>query len=87
MSPAGASSRSGSAGSVNDQPTTSCSPRPTSTSSARRRSRCARVSRPGSPVRFSWIVAGSFSSAVEPRDLLDQVGLARDVARGASAAR
>ena len=46
--------------------TTSRRPRaargPTSASSARRRSRWAAVSRPGTPVRFSWIVAGRSSN-------------------------
>ena len=60
--PAARSSRSGSAGSQNDQPTTSCRPWPASASSARRRRCCSRERRPGRPVRFSWIVAGSCST-------------------------
>ena len=68
-------------GSQNDQPTTSCRPWPASASSARRRRRCSRESAAGQR-RCGLLAAspGSCVETVEPRDLLDQVGLARDVA-------
>ena len=74
-----AAARTGPA-SVKLQPTISSKPRSRIASSARRRSRCGRVSPP------TWPIAGRqgrwqvLVEAVDPADLLDQVDLAGDVA-------
>ena len=71
-------SRSASPGSVKLQPTISYRPRPTSASSARRRRRCSVAQPPGAAAALGQR-GGQLLEAVDARDLLDEVGLARDV--------
>ena len=61
------------------QPRISSSPAPASASSARRRTRCVGGQAPAAVAAARAASAGRRSSAVDPRDLLDEVDLARHV--------